>query len=411
LTRVSVRVLAGVAAVLLAVGVWITAHRASARAPQGVEALVAETVPKVEKAVGLRYKRPPKVEVRSRAQVRAFLEEQLHDPRQVTEIAGTAAVLKLLGMIPDSLDLIKEDEDLLTEQIAGFYDPKTKVLYWIAGESQDMLDQVIPHELVHALQDQYINLDSIENAEGNDDRTLAAQSVFEGQAVYEQLAIAMGNTAFAAHLPGIYDKMREMIRQNRKTMPQFSAAPMVVQETTIFPYLNGLEFMQRYEAHFPGGIPYEHLPVSTQQVLSEQAYFGAPPKVPIVVTLPAPKRGTVRYVNTMGEFQTRLFFYQHLEDLNVAVRGAAAWSGDRYEVIDVPGGQALVWVTLLDSPVDAAQFIDLARQSMPQGRPKRTVTVSPIEVGGHPGVLYVDSPGVPVSALVDTARVTARSGA
>jgi hypothetical protein len=405
---VSTRVLAGLVALVVAAGVWIAASRSRGRPPVGVDALVAATIPKVEKAVGRKYKHPPKVEVRSKAQVRQFLEENLRDPRQAREIAGTSVVFKLLGLIPDSLDLVKEDEDLLTEQIAGFYDPKTKVLYWIEGESPDMLDQVIPHELVHALQDQYVNLDSIENAEGNDDQTLAAQAVFEGQAVYEQLAIAMGNTDFAAHLPGIYDQMREMIRQNRKTMPQFSAAPMVVQESTIFPYLNGLEFMQRYETHFPGGIPWDHLPVSTQQVLSEGAYFGAPPRMPVSVTLPAPRQGKVRFTNTMGEFQTRLFFYQHLNDLNAAIRGAAAWSGDRYEIVDEPAGPALVWVTLLDSPVDAGQFIDLMRQSAPAKRAGRTVAITPIEVGGRPGVLYVDSPGAAVSALVDPARVTAQ---
>jgi hypothetical protein len=191
-------------------------------------------------------------------------------------------------------------------------------------------------------------------------------------------------------------------------MPQFSAAPMVVQESTIFPYLNGLEFMQRFETHFPGGIPWDHLPASTQQVLNESAYFGAPPRLPVMLTLPAPRQGTVRFTNTMGEFQTRLFFYQHLNDLNTAIRGAAAWTGDRYEIVDEPAGPALVWVTLLDSPVDAGQFIDLMRQSAPPKRAGRTVTIAPIAVGARAGVLYVDSPGAAVSALVDTARVTGR---
>jgi hypothetical protein len=405
----STRVLAGFVALVLAAVVWVTAARTRthSQVPASVEALVAATIPKVEKAVGLTYKTKPKVEVRSRAQVRQFLEEQLRDPRQQRDIAGSAVVLKLLGLIPDSLDLIKEDENLLTEQIAGFYDPKTKVLYWIQGESSEMLDQVIPHELVHALQDQYVNLDSIENAEGNDDQTMAAEAVFEGQAVYEQLAIATGSSDFAAHLPGIYDQMREMIRQNRKTMPEFSNAPMVVQETTIFPYLNGLEFMQRYEAHFPGGVPFQQLPVSTQQVLNENAYFGMPRKVPLTIALPAPRQGTARFTNTMGEFQTRLFLYQHLDDLNTAIRGAAPWAGDRYEVVDIPGsGPALVWVTLFDTQVDAATYLDLARQSAPAPRKGRTVTVSSIEVGRRPGVLYVDSPGPSVAALVDTARVS-----
>jgi len=410
-----------VAAVLLAVGVWVAATRSKSQPAAGasaVDALVAATVPKVEHAVGLKFKRPPRVEVRSREQVRQFLETQFNDPRQQRDIAGTSAALKLLGLIPDTLDLRHEEEALFTEQIAGFYDPKTKVLYWIAGEdSTAMLDEVIPHELVHALQDQYVNLDSIENAEGNDDRTMAAQAVFEGQAFYEQLAIAEPGVSLANQLPGLYGKIRDAIRENRAKMPQFTAAPMVVQEVTIFPYLSGIEFVRRFEVHHPGGVPFNALPVSTQQILHEDAYFGTPQALPVTVTLPPPRTGTVSYVNTMGEFQTRLFLFQHLDDQNTSVRGAAAWVGDRYEVIDLTDGPAIVWVTLLDSPVDAAQFVDLLDQTAHNrfGAPTslhvytkgtRTVTIAPITVGGHPGVLYTDAPAASDLPLLDPAKIT-----
>jgi hypothetical protein len=400
--------------------VWMTRERAT-QGPGGpaIEAQVAETVPKVEQAVGLKFKRPPKVEVRSKAQVREFLEKELADPRQQREMAGTEKALKLLGVIPDTLDLKRETENLLTEQIAGFYDPKTKVLYTIDGESPSELEQVIPHELVHALQDQYVNLDSIERVEGNDDQTLAAQSVFEGQAVYEQLVIATGGTDFVQKLPQVWDNIREGIRQSRASMPEFANAPMFVQEETIFPYLSGLQFVNRYEQHYPGKVPFTDLPVSTQQVLSERAYFGAPRIVPLAVTLPKPARGTVEYENTMGEFQTRLFLYYHLDDQNEATRGAALWGGDRYYVVDLPGGgAAMVWVTVFGSPVDAGVFADLMSQVAEKrfGAPvslrhykkgTRTVTITPLEVSGHPAVLYVDLPaaGVP---LIDPAKITAR---
>lgn len=419
--RLNGRVMAGVAAVLLAVGVWVVATRTRAQGPSGgasaVDALVAATVPKVEKAVGLPFKQPPRVEMRSREQVRQFLEKQLHDPRQQREIAGMSDALKLLGLIPDTLDLLREEEALYTEQIAGFYDPKTKVLYWIDGEDPATLDEVIPHELVHALQDQYVNLDSIENAEGNDDRTLAAQSVFEGEAFYEQLAIAAPGIPLQTTLPGLYGKIREQIRANREKMPQYTAAPMYVQEVTIFPYLSGIEFMRRYAVHRPGEAPFHALPVSTQQILHEDAYFGTPQAEPVPVTLPPPRRGTIGYANTMGEFQTRLFLFQHLDDQNASVRGAAAWVGDRYEVLDLPNGKALVWVTLLDSPVDAEQFTDMLDQTARNrfGAPvglrlyrtgARTVTITPMTIGGHPAVLYTDAPGADDLPLLDAARIT-----
>ena len=413
------RILIAAVVLALAAVTWrAAAHAHETAGHTDLTARVAATVPKVEHAVGLPFKRQPKVEVRSKEQVRAFLERQFDDPRQARELAGTAAAFKLLGLIPDSLDLRKESENLLTEQIAGFYDPKTKVLYVIQGESEDMLDQVVPHELVHALQDQYVNLDSIENAEGDDDRLLAAQAVFEGQAVYEQLVIMTGNAAFAARLPEMWDRLRETIRDNRSSMPEFAKAPPIIQEVTIFPYLSGLEFIKRYYDHFPNKVPYNDLPVSTQQVLSDTAYFGHPREMPLRVTLPKPSSGTVRYENTLGEFQTRVYLNEQLNDQNAAIRGAAGWAGDRYQVLDVPGGPAMVWVSVWDNTIDAAQFVDLLSQtadhrfgkSTAHGtwtRGTRTVTITPVEVQGRPGVVYVDTPRAMTRAILDTTALTA----
>lgn len=414
-----VRVLVAVAVLGLAVVAWRAAARAHGSAGKmDLTARVAATVPKVEHAIGLPFKRQPKVEVRSKEQVRAFLERQFDDPRQARELAGTAAAFKLLGLIPDSLDLRAESENLLTEQIAGFYDPKTKVLYVIDGESDDMLDQVVPHELVHALQDQYVNLDSIENAEGDDDRLLAAQAVFEGQAVYEQLLIMTGSAAFTARLPEMWDRLRETIRDSRSSMPEFGKAPPIIQEVTIFPYLSGLEFIKRYYDHYPKQVPYSDLPTSTQQVLSEAAYFSTPRTVPVRITLPKPSSGSVRYENTLGEFQTRVYLNEQLNDQNAAIRGAAGWAGDRYQVVDMPGGPAMVWVSVWDNTVDAAQFFDLLSQtadhrfgkSTAHGtwtRGTRTVTVTQVQVQGRPAVLYVDTPRPTTRALLDTAALAA----
>jgi len=415
-----IRVLVAVVVLALAAVTWrAAAHaRGSTSGHMDLTARVAATVPKVEHAVGLPFKSPPKVEVRSKDQVRAFLERQYDDPRQARELAGTAAAFKLLGLIPDSMDLRKESENLLTEQIAGFYDPKTKVLYVIQGENDEMLDQVVPHELVHALQDQYVNLDSIENAEGDDDRLLAAQAVFEGQAVYEQLVIMSGGTAFTARLPEMWDRLRETIRDSRSSMPEFAKAPPIIQEVTIFPYINGLEFIKQYYDHFPTQQPYTNLPTSTQQVLSEAAYFSTPKMAPLRVTLPKPATGTVRYENTLGEFQTRVYLNEQLNDQNAAIRGAAGWAGDRYQVIDMPGGPAMVWISVWDNSVDAAQFVDLLSQTADHRfgksaahrtwtRGTRTVTVTPVQVQGRPAVLYVDTPRPTTRALLDTAALAA----
>ena len=66
---------------------------------------VAEAVPMIEKAVGLKYKTPPKVETRSKDQVREFVIKQFTDSLATHDIAGQEAAYKQLGMIPDTLKL------------------------------------------------------------------------------------------------------------------------------------------------------------------------------------------------------------------------------------------------------------------------------------------------------------------
>jgi hypothetical protein len=373
---------------------------------------VDDAIPKIERAVGLKFKTPPKVEPRSRAEVRAFLEKEFTTSHAERDLEGSELANKLFGLIPDTMHLRAELENLLTEQIVGFYDPKTKVLYIVDGAPANEVTTVISHELVHALQDQYMNLDSTQSIEGDDDRAAAAQAVIEGQAVFDQLVAMSGTTKFMTMIPGGWDGIRQQIRENQGAMPTFANAPMVLQETLIFPYLSGAEFMRDFNEREPGKQPYGDMPTSTQQILHpDQAYF-LTRKVPLAVTLPAPPGGAsrVRYSNDMGEFDTRLFLFQHLNDQAAAIRGAAGWAGDRYEVVDTPKGPALAWVTLWATAIAAGQFHDQLLQTITTrygAHPARVVSATPAEIGGHPAVIYVDAPaGTPANTQwVDPAKV------
>jgi hypothetical protein len=370
---------------------------------------VASATERVEHAVGLKFKRPPRVESRTKDEVRAFLDRQFATSHAAHDLAGTAAAYKLLGMIPDTMDLTAEMKTLLSEQIVGFYDPKTKVLYVVDSAPAAEIGVVITHELVHALQDQYINLDSLQNAEGDNDRTTAADAVIEGQAVYDQIVAMTGNRNFVGLIPGGWDAIRDNIRQNYSSMPAIAGAPMVLQETLIFPYLSGAEFMHDFDAREPGKQPYSDMPISTTQVLHPlDAYFGKR-QVPTQVTLPPlPRHLVAQYDDDLGEFETRLFLFQHLDDQAAAIRGATGWAGDRYEVVKLPGGNALAWVTVWESAVSAAQFRDLLQQAIARrygAHPTRVVSVTVAEVAGRPTIIYEDKPHGETVRLVDPAGV------
>ena len=383
---------------------------------------VAEAVPMIEKAVGLKYKTPPRIETRSKAQVREFVMKQLTDSLAAHDIAGQEAAYKLLGMIPDTLKLAQFLTSLLEEQIVGYYDPHTKVLYVVDGSPKDMAGMTITHELVHALQDQYISLDSVQKIRDDNDRLSAAQSVFEGQAVYEQISIMLGGTNIAINLPGGWDRIREMIRETQASMPIFAAAPKVIQETLIFPSLSGAEFYRTYKERKPGAPIYNDMPVSTEQIIHPAAFFVTRDN-PTRVSLGTLTNATKIYDNDLGEFETRLFLFQSLNDQNEAVRGATGWDGDRYAVVNTPQGQGIVWLTVWDSPVEAGEFFHLAGRALESrysttaskgstdlikkySAGGRTMQVSTMEIQGRPVVVYVDVPAGANPNIVNPAQVT-----
>jgi hypothetical protein len=383
---------------------------------------VSEAIPMIEKAVGLKFKTPPKIETRSKEQVREFVTKQFTDSVAAHDIVGQEAAYKRLGMIPDTMKLQPFLTGLLEEQIVGFYDPHTKVLYVVDGSPKDMAALTITHELVHALQDQYISLDSVQKVRNDNDRSSAAQSVFEGQAVYEQISIMLGGNNIAINLPGGWDRIRDMIRENQGTMPIFAAAPKVIQETLIFPYLSGAEFYRNYKERKPGSVIYNDMPVSTEQIIHPAAFFLTRDN-PTRVTLGALSNATEQYENNLGEFETRLFLFQQLNDQNEAVRGATGWDGDRYAVVNTPQGQGIVWLTVWDSSVEAGEFFHMAGEAVEKrystkpaktstdlvknySADGRTLQVSTMEIQHRPVVIYVDIPAGANPNIISPAQVT-----
>ena len=112
-------------------------------------------IPAIEKSAGFPFKRMPKVETRSKDDVRGFLERKFDESTPALELAGTERAYKILGLLPDSLDLRKFMLKLLAEQVLGYYDPATKVLYVVEGADKkdggELVQVTIAHELVHAL--------------------------------------------------------------------------------------------------------------------------------------------------------------------------------------------------------------------------------------------------------------------
>ena len=393
------------------------------------EAQVRRAIPDIEESTGLEFKTPPRLELRTRDEVREFLETQFNEQLTPLELAGTQQAYRLFGLLPDTLDLRSFLLDLLTEQVAGYYDPATKVLYVVSGGADDITSITISHELVHALQDQYTPLDSARTLKGDNDRQVAMQAVIEGQAVFEQMSSVLGGD-FGLQLPSGWDRVRETIRSSQASMPLFANAPVFIQEMLLFPYLSGAEFVRQVKNARPGGGMFNPIASSTEQILHPERYLDSVPDIPMRVTLPAPRGGTLVHEDNLGEFETRLLLFQHLKDVNTAARAAEGWDGDRYQVVNTPRGPGLAWFTVWDSAVEAAEFRDAIERAIERRfgvrpgsggvRPGsggaqdlrtwsargRRITLAAVTVGGRAAVVFEDLPAGTSGRVIDVGRIT-----
>ncbi len=359
------------------------------------KSIANDVIPSLEKSVGLPFKTPPVIEARTKEQVREFILEQLNDSSNIAKFKGVESAYKAFGLIPDSLDVKKLMVDLLEEQVVGYYDPKDKILYVVEGADKNAVKVTVAHELVHALQDQYISLDSLQYMTDNNDRLAAVHAVFEGQAVFEQMRFSLGGFG-AAGAPGGWDKVRDIIRNSQEAMPVFSAAPRIIQETLLFPYLSGAEFVRAYRERNSAPYDYQNLPMGTRHVIRPSTFFDNRVNPMTVSFVEGATAGAI-YQNTLGEFDTRILLFEFLREPSIAVSGSGHWAGDRYVVFKAGDGveQGVAWAVALSSREGATDFFSLMQQvanARQDRNPSRSVKVSTEEIDGVPVVLYVDVP-------------------
>ncbi|HJS43114.1 MAG TPA: hypothetical protein VJ755_06555 [Gemmatimonadales bacterium] len=357
--------------------------------------MVRRMMPLVGQAAGLPFKREPTVLRRTRAQVRDYVIHKFDEDLPPADLAGLESSLRLFGLIPDSLHLRSTMIDLLTEQIAGYYDPDSNALYIPADIEPFQLRIVVSHELVHALQDQYVKLDSIITQRRRNDRRSAAQAILEGQATVAQIPVLMPEQKPDTFPLGWFWKQREVMAQQQARMQEFSRAPLWLREGLVFPYLGGADFIVWYRRKYfdVSILDPRRMPTSTEQVLNPERY--AVKDEPTDVIFTSATVDTVQYEDNLGAFETRLFFQQHLNNEAEAAQLAEGWDGDRYQVLG-PKADVLVWYSVWDDGAAATRFargLERAWAKRPSGgRSDRRSEIKQLTIEGRPAVRLVDAP-------------------
>ena len=344
----------------------------------------------VERAAGLTFRTPPRSALRSKEQVRAYLISKLDEELPPARMRGLETAYRLFGLLPDTLALRTLLLDLYAEQVAGYYDPDSATLFGVAGADRAQLRLVLAHEMVHALQGQYLPLDSILKSTASNDRLTAAQSILEGQATLASIEVlAPGQDV--ARTPQFWEMYRDQVREQQSAMPVFARAPLVVREALIFPYLDGAEFMHWWDTSGPKDtLPYgPRMPVSTEQILHPERYARGDTPVP----LEFPPDTGVGYEDALGENEIRVLLAALAGSDEVQTVVPIGWGGDRFRVYEAAGGPALVWYVVWDDQRSADRFLRSAGPALRRtARPGYRATLDSLPLSGRPGTRYVLAP-------------------
>jgi hypothetical protein len=358
----------------------------------------SEILAQVSKDTLLPIQRSVKCRFVTRDAVNKELRKKFDEDKDTKRMERSELVLKKFGLLDRDFNLRPFLLSLLTEQIAGFYDNKTKQMNLLSWVPLDQQKPVMAHELTHALQDQKVGLtkwgsQEIEGMAKNsnednrhiatDETDTARDAVLEGQAMVsfaDYLLAPSGKTLKDAPQVG---QALETSAGDLGDSPVLGRAPLVLQQALLFPYTTGLSFEQTVlvkdgtEKAFAGVL--DSPPNSSYEIMTPEAYRHHTP-VPVMV-LPdihplLKDAGYEPYdVGVMGELDVRMTA-ELFGGKPLAEALAPAWDGGIYYAAqrtsataaekNTTASLALLYSSRWKNESSAQSFFEVFEQELPR---------------------------------------------
>jgi hypothetical protein len=319
-------------------------------------ALVDELIQFSSQETGLPVKSTVKRQLTTRAAVESYLKEKFDEDEGAKRLQKGEIVLKKFGLLDRDFALKPFLLALLDEQIEAYYDSKTKTVNMLDWISIDDQKPVLAHELTHALQDQHSDLDKWNdqtpdevstNSSGDTDHVAkdeldtARDAVAEGQAtavMMDYILKPMGKSLVKD--PEVMDFAKQQMSASDGS-PVLSRAPLMLSQSLLFPYLEGLSFEQDVwmdkgqEAAFAGAL--DRPPTSTWEIINPREYeLKHSPPVPLMPDIhPLVDKVYKPYdIGQIGQLDLRILAELFggdaaANDLTPAWDGGIYWAGQR----------------------------------------------------------------------------------
>jgi len=395
-------------------------------------ALVDELIKFSSTETGLPIKSDVKRQITSRAAVESYLQQKMAEDQSAKRMQRDEIVLKKFGLLDRDFALQPFLLALLKEQIEGYYDAKTKTIYmldWVDIEEQK---PVLAHELTHALQDQHSDLEKWNdqtpdevslNAGGDtdhlakDEMDTAREAVVEGQAtavMMDYILKPMGKSLVKD--PEIVDLVSQQMSASADS-PVMSRAPLLLSESLLFPYRDGLNFEQDVwmdqgqAAAFAGTL--DHPPTSSWEILNPREYEKRhTPAIPLLPNIHPLLDSLYRPydIGQIGQLDLRILAQlfggeQEARDLTSAWDGGLYWAGQRLnaktaEEQSSTNSIALFYLSAWKNSASAQDFVSLYADEL--GRKYSGVKLDTVAKSAPQGTGFKRFPPPAPSEVVST---------
>jgi hypothetical protein len=302
------------------------------------------------KDTGLPIKKKVKRTIVSRAQVEKYIGEKFKDDADRIRFERSELVQKKFGLLPREFDLHSFLIKLLAEQVAGYYDEKTRTMNLLDWNEPDMQRPVMAHELTHALQDQSYNLEKMSKHDEaiekrgledldalirNDEESTCRSAVLEGQAMIVLLDYVLAPSDQSVEkMPQVVDMMQASMDKSRGS-PIFDSAPLLLQEELAFPYRQGMKFIKDLLVSGGKKLAYTgvlaRMPQTSREVMEPKEYLAGHIVPPLLLPdLSFLKKDYEPFdAGAVGELDVNILL-RVLADENIAKRLTPEWRGGAY---------------------------------------------------------------------------------
>ncbi len=344
---------------------------------------------------------PVKRELMNRRQLHDYIIKKMDEDPDTQRFLRAEAVLKKFGLLPLDFHLRPFMISLLDEQVAAFYEPKTKTVYlldWVEPEGQEA---VLAHELTHALQDQNFDLEKWSEVVPDspdrlkkppdpnhiepDEERAAREAVSEGQAMVVLVDYMLAPRGISlAEAPYMAEPFKQQTLESSKDSPVLNSAPLYVRESLVFAYTFGLGFVQKLLETGGRQLAFDAAlrvpPADTREIMDPQVYMDREklPPLPFPPIVPVVQRKYTSYdTGVVGAFDVYVMLKQFSGE-KIADELATKWRGGLYWVVEKPGYKAtpdqtvrtdqlaLFYLSRWASSQDASRFAEQYRSWLPK---------------------------------------------